>query len=170
MYIKFIGAAMIMLACGSMGFRIAANYRREIRILRGIAFSMDRMACELQYRLTPLPELCRMAAAGSDGITSRILHEIAREIDSQIAPNVSVCVKNVIYREKDLPRSVFEIFRQFGQSLGSFDIDGQLKGIEAAKKACEQEISRLSANQEIRLRSYQTLGICAGAAIIILFI
>ena len=55
-------------------------------------------------------------------------------------------------------------------SLGRFDIDGQMSGMEAVRQECERNLLLLRNNRENRLRSYQTLGLCAGAALAILLV
>ena len=47
---------------------------------------------------------------------------------------------------------------------------GQLLGLEEQRRRCNAELEKLNAGKEDRLRSYQTLGLCAGAALVILFI
>jgi hypothetical protein len=49
-------------------------------------------------------------------------------------------------------------------------LEGQLQGIASVHSACERTLEQLSNNREMRLRSYQTLGLCVGAALVILFI
>ena len=62
MSIKLIGAALIIAGCDGVGFSMAAAHRREESALRQLIGALDYMGCELQYHLTPLPELCRSAA------------------------------------------------------------------------------------------------------------
>ena len=57
-----------------------------------------------------------------------------------------------------------------GKTLGRFDLQGQLSGIASVKQLCKRDLDGLQNNQELRLRSYRTLGICAGVALVILFI
>ena len=57
-----------------------------------------------------------------------------------------------------------------GSSLGRFDLDGQLLGLEAVRVYCQEQLSEMSKDRDVRLRSYQTLGLCAGAALAILFV
>ena len=47
---------------------------------------------------------------------------------------------------------------------------GQLKGIAATRSACRREVDALLENRDLRLRSYKTLGLCAGAALAVLLI
>ena len=57
-----------------------------------------------------------------------------------------------------------------GRSLDRFDLAGQLKGIAATRSACRREVGALLENRDLRLRSYKTLGLCAGAALAVLLI
>ena len=42
--------------------------------------------------------------------------------------------------------------------------------MEIVRNYCDRELESLGKNGEERLRSYQTLGLCAGAALAILFV
>ena len=57
-----------------------------------------------------------------------------------------------------------------GSSLGRFDLEGQLQGLESVRIYCREQLDELSKDRDVRLRSYQTLGLCAGAALAILFV
>ena len=62
------------------------------------------------------------------------------------------------------------ILRELGTSLGQFHLNGQLAGLRTMKAHSEYILEELSRNRDNRLRSYQTLGICTGAALAILLI
>lgn len=170
MSIKIIGAAFVIAACGSFGFLLAANHRREEKTLRLLISALDFMECELQYRQTPLPDLCRQTAKESNGAICKILSDLADKLDSQISPDASTCMNAVIQENGNIPQITKRCLRELGTTLGRFDLNGQLKGLEAVRTACRVELEALSKNRDERLRSYQTLGLCAGAAMAILFI
>ena len=73
-------------------------------------------------------------------------------------------------RQPGIPGRLRRLIYQLGKSLGRFDLPGQLKGIAAAKESCKRELRELERNREQRLRSYRTLGLCAGAALAVLLI
>lgn len=167
---KMIGAILIIVGCGGVGFSMAAAHRREEKALRQLIRALDYMGCELQYRLTPLPELCRCAASESGGTISQTLLYLAAELDSQVAPDAASCMNAALSRTKGLPQRAHKNLRMLGASLGRFDLQGQLTGLEAARKQCRRELEELSTDRNVRLRSYQTLGLCAGSALAILFL
>lgn len=168
--LKWIGAVLIVIGCGGTGFSMAAAHRRREGELRQLMSALDFMQCELQYRLTPLPDLCRQTASQMVGCLRNLFRFLAEELEDQIAPDVQRCMSAAIARTTDLSPDVTSILKNLGNTLGRFDLDGQIRGFESARTDCRRVLERLTENRDVRLRSYQTLGICAGAALAILFI
>ena len=167
--IRLIGACCIFAGCGSFGFSMAAASRREEAELRRLLAALEYMSCELSYRMTPLSALCRGAAGGSGGTVRAFLTELARELDKQIAPDVQVCVYDVLNRLQP-PGLLRRQMQELGATLGRFDLPGQLRGLEGAIRSTEEALRRIRDGAADRRRSYQTLGLCAGAAMAILFL
>lgn len=167
---KWIGALLIVLSCGGFGIGLAAAHRREEAALRQLVSALDLMECELQYRMTALPELCRLAGQESQGCIRKVLLGLAMELDAQIAPEVSSCMKAALSTVRDLPSAAAQALEHLGQCLGRFDLAGQLKGLEAVRGDCRRVLAEMTHNKGQRLRSYQTLGFCAGAALAILLV
>lgn len=170
MSIKWIGAMLIVAGCAFAGFAMAGAYCREERTLRQFVGALDYMACELQYRMTPLPELCAQAAEKSGGCIGAVFQALATELSRQIQSDVERCMNRALEEGRDIPDKTLEMFRMLGASLGRFDLDGQIKGLENVRSCCSMMLKDLSNGREARLRSYQTLGICTGAALAIIFV
>ena len=170
MSLKLLGAILIMMGCAGVGFSMAASHRREEKALRQLIGVLDYMGCELQYRLTPLPELCEKAAEQGGGLISQVLLQLSSELEAQIAPDATACMKAAISKVPRLPQKARKNLLVLGSSLGQFDLHGQLSGIETTRAQCRSELDELTADRDQRLRSYQTLGLCAGAALAILFL
>ena len=170
MNIKLVGAALIILGCGGAGFSFSMAYRREEQLLQQLIRALDYMGCELQYRMTPLPELCRQTASGRKGVIGKLFQNLASELDSQISPDVCCCLAAAAATAGDMPAKIQQAICLLGDSLGRFDLEGQLHGIDAVRSFCQAELENMAAGREVRLRSYQTLGLCAGAALAILLV
>lgn len=168
--LKLIGVILVIAACGGVGFRIAANYRNEEKSLRQLIGILDFMECELQYRLTPLPDLCRQVAKAFQYTPGDVFLELALEMESQVSPDMLHCMIVALDGCKTLPSITKAELILLGKSIGRFDLEGQLKGLEAVRQDCRRNLETLSNNRDSRLRSYQTLGLCAGAALAILLI
>lgn len=167
---KWVGAVLIIMGCGGFGFSLAAAHLREEAMLRQLIGILDYMACELQFRLTPLPDLCRQAGQQTYGKLRGIFFALSEELDQQVSSEVRSCMETALAQTSDLPPQAQENLRLLGASLGRFDLDGQLSGLELVRTSCRKDLEGLTINRDARLRSYQTLGLCAGAAIAILFV
>ena len=167
---KWIGAALIIFGCGLAGFSVSGAYRREEKELRQLAASVEFMACELQYRRTPLPELCYLAGTERSGCVGRLLTNLGRELESKCAPDVQSCLAAAAATAGQLPRRIREAVCILGSTLGNFDLEGQLAGLEAVRSYCRSQLDEMSQGRDARLRSYETLGLCAGAALAILLV
>ena len=167
---KWIGALLIIISCGGFGFYQGICYRKEEQALRDLLRVMDLMECELQYRLTPLPQLCNVIASQFRGPVGMVFRSLGQELESQIAPEAGSCMHSALIGCKELPQRLNGLLEELGTTLGSYDLQGQLIGLDAVRLQCRSFLDEMSQNREGRIRSYQTLGLCAGAAIAILFV
>jgi stage III sporulation protein AB len=167
---KWIGAILVFASCGGFGFALCVIHKNEEGMLRQLVSALDFMQCELQYRLTPLPELCRSAGLQASGCLRQIFLTFSRELDYRLTPDVSSSMDVALEQSHNIPPKVKAILQMLGNSLGRFDLNGQLLGLEAVRHQCREDLQNLAADKPLRLRSYQTLSLCAGAALVILFI
>ena len=170
MNLQWMGAILIIVGCGGIGFGMALNYKREELTLRQLLKALEFMRCELNYRMTPLPELCKAVAAFSTGIVKNVFTKLAEELTAQVAPDAACCMLAVLKDCKSIPRKTADALAELGNTLGRFDLDGQMQGLSAVMQMCDRELQEMESNRTDRLRSYQTLGLCAGAALAILLI
>ena len=167
---KILGALMILIACGGAGFAVVAAYRNQERALQQFIRALDYMQSELQFRMTPLPALCGNASQVCTGCVRNVLQGLSSELDAQIIPNAAACMYAVLNKQLHLPKRLCECMMLLGDTLGCFDLSGQIQGLVSVKKQAEFELEQMRRNQGVRLRSYQTLGLCAGAALVVLFL
>ena len=168
MMIKMIGALCIVTACAGFGILISTFHKQEVNSLKDLISALDYMECELQFRMTALPDLCRRTAAECDGKLRRVFLTLSNELEDQIAPDVGQCMRSSLDKISDIPKQTSQCLVILGDSLGRFDLDGQLKSLESVRMECRERLKKLNDKSEKNLRSYQTLGICAGAALVIL--
>lgn len=162
---------MVVVFCGGyLGFSMVASHKKEEKCLHQIILAIQYMQCELQYRLTPLPELLQQAAKQISGIASRVIGSLSTELANQISPDVSCCMEAVLSMETDIPTDIRDVLTALGKSMGRFDLEGQIKELDCVEQLCRKKLAELENNRDVRLRSYQTLGLCAGAAIAILLL
>ena len=167
---RIIGAILVVAASSAVGFRIAAGHRRETKVLLQLIRGLEFMECELEYRLTSLPELCRITAMQLEEPLRAFFISLEKELQRQISADAYCCMNAAVQTAEQLPESMKCNLQLLGKTLGRFDLQGQLSGIASVKQLCKRDLDGLQNNQELRLRSYRTLGICAGVALVILFI
>ena len=170
MNVKLIGSVLIVISCAFVGFQMAAMHRRETNTIKQIITVMEYMEAELIYRHTPLPELCSSAAERSSGMLRDIFMSFSKAFTDHTSSNGENCVKEVLDQFTQFPEVCKKLLLQFGGTVGIFDLNGQVDALKAVKQECHRQLAVRQENQEIRLRSYQTLGICAGAALAIILI
>lgn len=169
MMIRIMGAVMLVGGCGGFGFLMGLYYRKEIRILRILLKSIQEMEWELKYRLTPLPKLFAVAATVSDKKLQELYCNMESALDSGMYSEVSGCMNGFLHK-MDFSFRCNKCLKELGKTLGRYDLDGQLQGLQAVKAQCRSYIEELESHRSERLRSYQTLGLCAGAALVILLV
>lgn len=165
---KWIGAGCVFLACGAAGFCASASMKKEEQLLIQSKRMLERMESELSCRATSLPQLC-LCAQGCGKELERLYLRLSQCLDEKVFPDASCCMEAVLGRES-LPQSVVRIHTMLGQTLGCYDLAGQMEELAAVKAACQEALDSLRQTISQKSRNYQTLGLCAGAALAILLI
>ena len=168
--IQIIGAGLILISSTVIGYSIAAAHKKSERELTLLIRILEYMYHELQYNLTPLPELMTKTAKEANGTLAAFFHALAKIMDHMLYEDAAQCIRITLHQYPQLPEVVRDNLCLMGANLGRFDLAGQLSGLEAVKHMCIRDLEGLAHNRDERLRSYRTLAICAGVAIIILLI
>lgn len=169
MSIRILGALIVISGCGWFGFSMAGAHRARERLFRQMIRAAEYMACELGYRQTPLPQLCRNTSRVLDrGLRPIFLH-LADLLEESCFADVAACMDAVL-EENELVPTARALMEELGRTLGQFDLNGQLRSLTAFQADCEASLKELSRNRDNRLRSYQTLGLCTGAALAVLLL
>ena len=87
MSIKGLGAILIIVGCGGFGFSLAAGVRQQEKVLSQLIHVLNVLETEIQYRLTELPELCKLAAKECDGMLRHFFQELKSAIVQMDHPN-----------------------------------------------------------------------------------
>ena len=170
MNFKVFGVFLIITGCGGIGCAMSKQYRNRIRFIKNLISVIEYMVCELRYRVTVLPQLCRQAGQLHGGTLQKIMLSLSDLLDKQCSSDAYGCMQIVLEELVPVDSWYQNILLDFSRNLGRFDIDGQLTGLENTRENLTLILDSLLINSDVRLRSYQTLGLCAGAAIAILLV
>ncbi len=167
---KWIGAVLVVVGCGGFGFSMARETLRQEALLHQTMNILENMEGELRCRLTPLPQLCKGIARRNRGSLGKLFAALYKALRDQQEPQAEDCLRILLREDRELPVNVKRVLQLLARSLGRFDLEGQLQTIASAKALCRRELSAIRQDQDIRLRGYRTLGLCAGAALAVLLL
>lgn len=170
MVARIIGAILVVSSCFGLGISVGCKMLKEIRVLDQWIKILNRMQVELRYSLRSLPDLFRFLSHEEKGELAELFLRIAIEMENQIRPDVARCIDAVLMSAGGIPESVIESIGLLGVELGKYDLDGQLLGINNIRERVIEKRNLLNQDKAKRIRGYQTLGVCTGAALVILFI
>ena len=167
---KWIGALLVFVSCAALGFIKAFCYRTEERYLSDWIRILDHIHCELEYRLSPLPQICQSASEMTFGCLKVLLQRLSSSLNAQVSADAGQCLRMAIAQADEIPISLQKQLMVLSESIGCYDLDGQLLQIAAARKECADALQQIRTQGKERIRNCQTLGICAGAGLAILLL
>ena len=167
---RYLGAIMVIFGCGSIGFLIAKRLLYEISSVRSLISTLEYWENALTYHHTTIPELCRIAHTIDSSEIGEFFKILGEQLDAHGSGNASHCIESTLLQCRDIPASTQKLIKQLARGLGEFDLNGQLLIFRSVLHEANIILEALSSNLNVRLRSYRTLGICAGVAISVLII
>ena len=105
--IRWIGAMCVVGACGACGFSMAASYRGLEKNLQQLGNALELMECQMEYRLTELPELCSILASACTGTIGQIFAGLGRQLQSGLVADAAACMNLTLEKYPDLPKAGF---------------------------------------------------------------
>ncbi len=168
--LKGIGAVLIVCACSACGFSMAGSYKHLESCLRELLSALEIMHCQMEYRLTPLPELCGILSSACRGAVGSVFGTLGNTLNDPDAGDVAECMVDALNQHPGLPAPCGKSLRRLGRTLGQTDLEPQLQGIRLEQDILREELERVVREQPGRIKSYRALGICCGAALAILLL
>lgn len=168
--IKWIGVILIVGACGFCGFSMAGSYGELERCLRQLYSAMEIMRCQMEYRLTPLPELCQILSAACTGSIGKVFADLNRELEKADSGEAAVCMADALANNPQLPQPCVKSLRRLGATLGKTDLQTQLRGVTLEMEQVRMCLEQVVRERPGRVKSYRALGLCCGAALAILLL
>ena len=165
---KAFGAALIIAGCSGTGISIANALCRREAMLKQLIQVIEFMTNELQYRLTPLPDLCIQAGNLLGGALGRVFLNLEQELELRISSDVCNCMEASIAKETNLPVEIRQHLTRLGNVLGRYDLPGQLQLLHSVCSDCRESLRILKSEKKAQIRFYRSLGICTGAVLTIL--
>ena len=167
---KIIGGLFVVVACGGFGHAFADQKKIEIGYFRSLIRSIELMKCELRYRMTPLSQLCKISGGCDKDLIGQWFCRLGELLEQKEVPDIDGCTKEVMMLVPQYHPHIADALILLCQSLGRFDLHGQLEGLDAVLDRCKTELGHLTEEIDQKKRTIQTLGVCAGIALAILML
>ena len=166
--IKTVGILLVILGASGTGFSLAFSVRQTVSLTQQLLSALEQMKNEIAFRRTPLPELMRLLETQSRGPVATFFGRLAGELSRRQSRSVEAIVRSQAAAVRAFSPPVRQILVQLGGGLGQYDAQGQIRSIDLAVLRLQNLLEQYRADQQSRIRSYCTLGVCGGLAIAIL--
>lgn len=168
---KLLGACIILLSSTLIGLRWAERYIRRPREIRQLRSSLLRLESEIHYGATPLPLALQSVSAQTQGPVGRLFLEIGNRLRDEGHRPLYECWSEGIgaawsYTSMKSPEQ--NVLLQFGRTLGTSDREDQVKHIRMTLSHLESEEENAIIEQQKNAKLFRSLGILAGALVVIL--
>lgn len=170
--LRVMGAICVVSGAGAVGFGFAAGVRRQARQLTELCTALETMQAEIEYRMTPLPQLLRELAGICTPPLDTLFIRWSDALSNAQGATVSYALSCALRRTRGLALSAESIqaLRTLSLQLGRFDTAQQGRAVGLCAQRLRQELLQLEAGKQTRCRSYQTIAICAGLALAVILL
>ncbi len=169
--IRIVGAVLLAGGSSALGFGAVGHLEGRVRDLRELVAGLEVMQRELSWRMAPLPELLERAAQGTSGHAAQFFHLCAQGADHLNGrPFRQVWLQGEEASGLRLEETDRLLLEQLGGVLGRYDADSQRQALELAAGRLEEQRVQAQRQRQRLGRVYGTLGVAAGALLMILLI
>ncbi|MCI2106959.1 MAG: stage III sporulation protein AB [Intestinimonas sp.] len=170
--LKLLGAFLLALGASGLGFGAAAQLRARVRALRSLTGALAQMERELSFRLTPTPQLFSQLAQQAQPPADLFFARCRDGLSELGDKTLSEVWREALAEESDLllePRT-WQIMESLGSVLGRFDAEQQQQAIRGCVEELRLCLHQTEADSTRLGRVYSTLGMGAGALMVILLL
>ena len=171
--LKAVGALLVVLSCGAMGYGKSLSYTKRQRELEEIQKMLYFLLGEITYRREALPEAMVRVADKIRPPLSDFLREVSRaakEYQGERFSKIFSQKAEKYLKETSLTKTDLEEFIRLGEDLGYMDITMQENTINLYLEELKGEILKTEKEGPARKTMYQALGLMAGMFLAIILV
>ena len=171
--LKAVGALLVVLSCGAMGYGKSLSYTKRQRELEEIQKMLYFLLGEITYRREALPEAMVRVADKIRPPLSDFLREVSRaakEYQGERFSKIFSQKAEKYLKETSLMKTDLEEFIRLGEDLGYMDITMQENTINLYLEELKGEILKTEKEGPARKIMYQALGLMAGMFLAIMLV
>lgn len=169
MNLKYLGAILILAACGAAGYLYAASVRKHIRALESVCAALELAAGELRTRAAPMPELCALLARRSDGAAAGFFSQLSGGLNALGERAFSEIWKETVEDELAClrPGEQNELI-SLGNILGRYELAQQERALAACVLTLRASLSQARQSYPCQKKLGFGLTAAAGALIVVI--
>ncbi|WP_246258847.1 stage III sporulation protein SpoIIIAB [Kroppenstedtia pulmonis] len=168
---KLLGAVLILLSTTTTGFRFAKGYADRPRQIRQLRTALSLLETEVTYGLRRLDQVCEQISIREESPIRDLFGRCSEHLRQMDGVSTYECWKKAVdetWMQTAMKRAEKEIIVDFGKTLGVSDREDQLANLNRAQHNLQVEENRARDDQVRYEKMCKSLGILAGALIIIL--
>ncbi len=166
--LKWIIYVLIFATSTGLGILYSQKYQKRVNELKDFKTALNMLKTKIRFTYAPLKEIFYDISKSITSKTGKIFEEAADYMDKVGATDSwTSAVKSA---ELCVTKEDKEVICQFGKLLGKTDLDGQLNEIELSLNFLETQIQKAEEEKNKNAKLYKSLGVIAGAGIIIILI
>ena len=170
---RYLVLVCIFIICSYIGFVIGENYKKRSVNLKEFQKAILLMNNDVIYTNIPLMEALYDVSEKVSGELSQMFREIASTLEKGEANSVFDIFNNIYGKyENDLSfkKEDYGIVSDFFRTLGETGVFGQEKIFKLTSEQVKLNYQEALKEAKVNIKMYRTLGVCAGALIVIFFI
>ncbi|MCE7794319.1 stage III sporulation protein AB [Salipaludibacillus sp. CUR1] len=166
------GATLIILASACAGWELSGRLERRTKLLRHIKVALETLDTEVAFAMIPLSQALNQVARQLPSPAKDFFLQVAERLETKREPAAEAWEQELdLWKSRvDLDEKDVEILRQFGQSLGQQDIQGQRKQIQLAQSYLNNMETMAWEAQRKYQSMYRSLGILGGLLLVIMLL
>ncbi|WP_280768397.1 stage III sporulation protein SpoIIIAB [Salipaludibacillus daqingensis] len=168
----WFGAAFIVFSSAFIGMELARRLERRTTLLRHVKVALETFDTEVAFAMMPLAQALEQVSRQLPSPTKEFFHQVAVRLTEVETSAVEVWEEELdVWKvHVDLEEKDIEILRQFGQTLGKQDIDGQRKQIQLTQSYLNHMENMAQDAQKKYQSMYRSLGFLGGLLLVIMLL
>lgn len=167
--IRWFGFILVVSGASAAGIFMSHSVQRKAEICTELISALEFMRGEIEFRLTPLGEICNHLGLVCKKPLGQVFSFVADALKSAPGRPSGVQMRRALQRQP-LPEEAKVVLTELFDSCGKQDVLSQLRAIDLAERRMQLTLDVLQKEKNERCRTYRMIGICAGLAVAVILI
>ena len=167
--IRWLGFILVVSGGAATGIFMARSVRRKLEVCRELISALELMRGEIEFRLTPLGEICKQLGEVCKKPLGPVFSQIADDFISAPGRPSGVQMRRAL-QGQPLPEEPKAVLTELFDSFGKQDVYAQLRAIDLAERRIQLTLDELQGEKKERCQIYRMIGVCTGLAVAVILI